>query len=549
MTGMFLTLILFLSFYLYKDSDRVLNDQAKMILENTSEKNQINFNYSIQETENTAFDIINSNHFTEFIQRYATNQVVNDNSSFDFQTTILPKIRQLLVDSHKVENVEVYLQDQGFKISQFSFKLIEGFKEERELPVYHWESENNQRSLVLPFNAFDINLRKKGFIRLTVNPNFFFQSINENDKQQNGFIILDRNDIAIYDPLENSEFSNIQVDGPNSPNPVVEHNFLFNQVELSNGWKSVTYYSLDSFQIDTSNFFHRVIVVSLIIMMSSLVFGKVFSHWFVRPIRYVNQHIQNNDKNQLPEKIPVISEDEIGKLIRSYNRMVSDLSELFEQNKLEEQAKHDAQLSAYQAQIQPHFLYNTLAIISWTAKKEDFKKVEEITKNLAKYYRLVLAKGKQITSLQEELDLVFYYLEIQKIRFSDQLTAEIEVEAGIDTKNLYIMHRILQPMVENALEHGIFPKGSGKIKVTVFQDEKKLYIYIADNGMGASPDTVDKINKLEKVDTENGGFSLISIILALKSYYRSAISITFDSVEGKGTTVEIAVEKMYLLPR
>ncbi|ENZ6558344.1 sensor histidine kinase [Enterococcus faecium] len=539
--AMTLMLMFFLSAFLFQDSNRSLNEQAELILDNTAEKNHLNFNYSITEIENRAFEIISSEEFTEYLQRYATDQALNDNPFLDFQMSLMPKLRQILGDSRKIAEIQLVLADTSYSVGFSSFKMGPGFVSPENILDYGWRVEGSQLLLALPFNSFEMNLQKRGYLRLVINPERFFQSISETDELQNGFIITDQKGQLLYDPLKNFQALEA-VQRIEQENKIISTaDFFLKKQMLANGWQATTYYSRASFRLDIREFIQRVLIAAVIIVVVSFTFGRVISQWLVRPILSLNRQMRRS-KRTLPTPIVVTRQDEVGELSKTYNEMAEDLKQLFQEKQLEERAKHDAELSAYQSQIQPHFLYNTLAIISWTAKKGDLLKVEEITKNLAKYYRLVLAKGKRITSLQDELDLVRYYLEIQKIRFSDQLVAEIQVDPGIKTDELYIMHRILQPMVENALEHGIFPKGSGSIQVTVCQTKEKLWIYVADNGAGASAETVERINRLQGKD-EPEGFSLITIIRALKSYYGAGIEVTFDSLQGEGTLVSIVVEK------
>lgn len=546
MVGMVLTLLAFLSFYLYQDSTAVLRNQAKLIVTSNSEKNVLNHDYAIRDTEDRMFGIISDDDFTEFIIRYATDQALNDNISFDFQTNVMPKVRQILADSQKIAYIEVHLSDCMFQVSQSSFNTDEeGIG--KKLPEYQWESIDQVNALKLPFNTFDSNIRKKGYLKAVLNNDIFFQGINEDESSHSGLIVLGQNGRIVHHSSSDDEIEGHLFETA-AEHPFVVEDFVIDREKLINGWQVITYSSLKNFHLDLISFIVRVGIAGIIVLLSGGIFGRVFSRWLVQPIRRLNYHISKTEKDSLPETVPVTSEDEVGQLTASYNRMVADLADLFEKKQVEERAKHEAQLSAYQAQIQPHFLYNTLAIISWSAKKGDLKIVTEITNNLAKYYRLVLAKGKRVASLKDELDLVQYYLEIQKIRFPDQLTASIEIDPEIDAEELFIMHRILQPLVENALEHGVFPKGEGRIQVTVCQDSSRIYLYVADNGVGTDRETVEKIKAAAELSNRQSGFSLLSIIQALHSYYGPALEFHFDSIAGEGTMVSIIIDKWVLIP-
>ena len=540
--GMLLAILIFLSLYLYKDSTSVLKNQAKTILKITSEKNTVSQNSSIQEIESTIFSISENTQFKDFIQRYATNQLMNDDESFDFQMNVLPMLRRIIGDSQKIASIEIFTKENSFYVTKKSLKTENYSTTSMQIPAFGWSKVNQDLLLDLPFNLFDRNMNKKGYIRIRIKKELIFPDIDNGEKNPNGMLLLDSNSQILY---QTTKLANNQVFKQTvlTDEPKIIGNFVINQHQLLNNWQVITFFSMKNYQLNFLVFLRQVGLTGVVVLIIGIIFGKVLSEWLIRPIQRLNGSISKVGKNELPEIIPIFSNDEVGQLTASYNRLVLDMKDLFERNQLEEKAKHDAQLSAYQAQIQPHFLYNTLAIISWSAKKGDLELVERITQNLAKYYRLVLAKGKRIATLKEELDLVYYYLEIQKIRFPEQLKATIIVDPTIDSEKLFVMHRILQPIVENALEHGILPKGEGEIVVEVTQDSRSLFIHINDNGVGTEEEVVRFINSAHELVNNKGSFSLSSIVQALNSYYRSAVKFQFNSIPNQGTSVEIIIEK------
>ncbi|MGG5348179.1 hypothetical protein IGK06_000562 [Enterococcus sp. AZ142] len=139
-----------------------------------------------------------------------------------------------------------------------------------------------------------------------------------------------------------------------------------------------------------------------------------------------------------------------------------------------------------------------------------------------------------------------HYLSIQRLRFADQLDYEIAVDPEIDVESIQILHRILQPIAENAFQHGIYVKGQGKIKVTVAKKEETLILLVADNGAGASPEIVEKIRSGEQLELKKGGFSLQSIINILKSSYGDQVRVEFFSKQGEGSVFQIELNKSVL---
>ncbi len=228
-----------------------------------------------------------------------------------------------------------------------------------------------------------------------------------------------------------------------------------------------------------------------------------------------------------------------------YNLMVERIESLIsriidEQNKLRR-----AELDIIQAQIKPHFLYNAFDAISSLSFAGKSETVYAMVKALGTYYRNSLSNGKEVISLSKELDIVSSYIAIQNIRYRDLVDLELEIDNRY--LGLPILKLILQPLVENALYHGIKPKGKhGKIKVSVTEEKQWLVIRVADNGVGMSSlqlETVlaDNSNERSDVDEDEGGFGLRSTIERIHLYYERTHLVTIDSEEGTGTEITIRI--------
>ncbi|KAI7248998.1 hypothetical protein KC345_g11791, partial [Hortaea werneckii] len=165
----------------------------------------------------------------------------------------------------------------------------------------------------------------------------------------------------------------------------------------------------------------------------------------------------------------------------SFNHMTRRIHDLVETVYKSELLEKDAELKALESQINPHFLYNTLATISWVARKAKAPDIVKLSDSMAKFYRLVLNKGNSETLVANELDMVGAYLAIQKFRFEDRFDAVFEVDEQV--RNCYTLKNILQPLVENALIHGIEPKRShGTIIIKAALENDLVVIRIIDDG-------------------------------------------------------------------
>ena len=229
---------------------------------------------------------------------------------------------------------------------------------------------------------------------------------------------------------------------------------------------------------------------------------------------------------------------ELVDLAQAFNRMLDQIENLMQLVKEEEQNARRYELRALSAQINPHFLYNTLDTIIWMAEFQDSQLVVQVTKSLATYFRLALNQGKDLISLSDEINHVRQYLFIQKQRYGDKLEYEIEENPAFD--NLVLPKLVLQPLVENALYHGIKEKdGQGHIKITVQKQDSGLIIRIEDDGVGFQAAGDSSQSQLKR-----GGVGLQNVDQRLKLHFGEDYQMKIDSVPKKGTTVEIYINRI-----
>ena len=229
---------------------------------------------------------------------------------------------------------------------------------------------------------------------------------------------------------------------------------------------------------------------------------------------------------------------ELREVTRQFNAMLDQVDQLMAAIRRQEEATRQYELQALSSQINPHFLYNTLDTIIWMAEFQDSQRVVQVTKSLATYFRLALNQGKDLISLSDEINHVRQYLFIQKQRYGDKLEYEIDEEPDFD--NLVLPKLVLQPLVENALYHGIKEKeGQGHIKVSVQKKDTGLVIRIEDDGVGfRNPDDSSQ-SQLKR-----GGVGLQNVDQRLKLHFGDNYQMKIDSAPEKGTTVEIYINRI-----
>ncbi len=304
---------------------------------------------------------------------------------------------------------------------------------------------------------------------------------------------------------------------------------------------------LESFLKTDANY---TLIIACVIIAALLMFGVIIylvTKRLTRRLKLLVKGLKSVRDENINIKMPVDNHDEFGELTESFNHMTDRIHSLIERVYKAQITEKESELKALEAQINPHFLYNTLSTISWMARKVKADNIDHLSLQLSQFYRLVLSKGKSVITVEDEINLLKAYVEIEKIRFENML----HVEYDIDEKALsYTMIKIiLQPIAENTINHGILPKEyRGTMIVKLRQDEENLYFTIIDDGIGMSRSTLESIKQGLIVKSRESGYAIHNIMERLKSVYGEKASISIASRPGIGCAVKIVIPKSPMFP-
>ncbi len=233
--------------------------------------------------------------------------------------------------------------------------------------------------------------------------------------------------------------------------------------------------------------------------------------------------------------------DELGELIDSYNYMIGKMSILIdEQYKLGKSVKN-AELKALQSQINPHFLYNTLDMINWMSYKKMNSEISHAVKNLAKFYKLSLNKGKDLVPIKDELQHATLFVNIKNMRYNNRISLKFNVDEAI---NDYLIPKItLQPIIENSINYGILGKGegTGTISILGYSINSDVILTISDDGIGMTEDKLKELIDNKLTSSKGSGYGLKNINKRIKLLYGDNYGLSFKSVYNYGTTVIIKI--------
>ena len=280
------------------------------------------------------------------------------------------------------------------------------------------------------------------------------------------------------------------------------------------------------------------------ILLGAVMISREIVTGIAVPIRRLSEATKQAGSGDFAVRAQEDSDDELAVLNASFNRMVEKIGQLVEDIKTEQSNLRQSELKLLQAQINPHFLYNTLDSIIWLAEAGEKEKVVQIVSSLSDFFRTTLSKGRDYITLKEEEMHIRSYLQIQRLRYRDILEYDIRIPQELG--QYLILKLTLQPLVENALYHGIKNKrGVGHIWVDGRREGDRIVFCVRDDGIGMGPEELERVQGLiggvQEEGGDTSGFGLFNVDQRLRLNYGAAYGIRIHSRHGEGTQVEVTI--------
>ena len=358
--------------------------------------------------------------------------------------------------------------------------------------------------------------------------------------------ILDENGGIVYHPQQQLIYSGMKKELITEVMETKESSFLSKDGRLytvsrseQTGWIVVGVSMVPELMHRADEARKIYLVIALALFLAALALAYLLSDEITKPIKALEKSMKEVEKGNFAHAaLDVREENEIGHLSRNFNMMTEEIKNLMVQRDREQQIKRRSELKALQSQINPHFLYNTLDSIIWMAEWGKNQEVVRMTSSLAKLLRRSISNEQEVVTVAEEAAYTETYLSIQKMRYKDKLEYEILVDPEIMQEK--VIKLILQPLVENAIYHGIkYKEGKGLIRIRGFRKGDQMILLVQDDGKGMDVEALAHIFEKHTRDTRSNGVGLNNVNERIQLYYGEEYGISFQSSPGKGTEAAI----------
>lgn len=400
-----------------------------------------------------------------------------------------------------------------------------------------WYADSTDRTI---FSARRMPMLDKsdmlGILYINVDYDKIFDSYTENMMDNYGVFVTDGNGNVVYHYSRfDEEFGDREMNYSQFSEKKDSDDYLvISEKSESTNW-TAWMYKPKSLVIRSAQPMIMMILVTIVLGISAAVLAILFLSKFVtKRIGKLKDNMEQVEKGNFAVRVIKEENDEIGELIDGFGNMITQIQSLISEVYEAKINQKEYEMRALRAQINPHFLYNSLSLINWKAIETGQDDICQITLALSNYYRTSLNKGKNTLTLEMELSNMKSYLQIQSVMHDYNFDVEISVDESIlqfETLNL-----ILQPLVENAIDHGIDLKteGRGKIRVMGWMQDGIIYITVEDNGVGMEQDILDKF-----LDQKSSGYGAKNVNQRIKLYYGEEYQMQVTSQIGKGTKITI----------
>ena len=381
--------------------------------------------------------------------------------------------------------------------------------------------------------------KRTAVLCITLDYNKIFKPLKNIISEESGTMVLDQKQNIVYrdENIRDNDLADLK-ESDKILEQISKEYVAVNSTSQNTGWKFYLYKTKRSVEKSVYQMLLTEIPLIAGCVLVIFILGMAFSRLFTRKIELLTENMDQVNHGSREVTVTSDAEDEVGVLIRSFRRMMSEIDRLISEVYENKIALKEFELKALTAQINPHFLYNSLSIINWMAIKSNQKEISKVTLALSTFYRTALSKGEDMVTVENCIRNIEAYLSIQLVMHDNDFTVEWKIDPQVKTEK--VPKLILQPVVENALEHGLDVKEEGdKILQLSFLDAgDAVLLRVEDNGMGMEQSVAESL-----VTYQAEGYGLKNVNDRICLLYGEGYKIHITSSVGKGTVVEMRIPK------
>lgn len=401
-----------------------------------------------------------------------------------------------------------------------------------------WLVNTEKPEIAAVRNIYD-GRNRTAVLCITLDYNKIFKPLKNIISDESGTMVLDQSQNIVYrdENIQDNDLADLR-ESDKILEQISKEYVAVNSTSQNTGWKFYLYKTKKSVEKSVYQMLLAEIPLIAGCVLIIFILGMAFSRLFTRKIEMLTENMDQVNHGSREVTVTSDAEDEVGVLIRSFRRMMGEIDRLISEVYENKIALKEFELKALTAQINPHFLYNSLSIINWMAIKSGQKEISKVTLDLSTFYRTALSKGEDMVTVENCIRNIEAYLSIQLVMHDNDFTVEWKIDPQVKAEK--VPKLILQPVVENALEHGLDVKEEGdKILQLSFLDAgDAVLLRVEDNGMGMEQSVAESL-----VTYQAEGYGLKNVNDRICLLYGEEYKIRITSSVGKGTVVEMRIPK------
>ncbi|MFC0213381.1 sensor histidine kinase [Paenibacillus chartarius] len=403
----------------------------------------------------------------------------------------------------------------------YSFSNNYVFSEQREIAV-------NGSGKVIVYLETNYNLFRK-----ILNTNLYGMKVSHLLVNQNGAITyIEDSEVPrhVLEEVRRNAASSFDYDG-----------YKLFRYGSPQGWQLLTVVPTAAFDSEINAWLRNMLILALSMLIFAVVLAYVIWKKVYHPLRNVNLEIVRMAENRAAP-VSFTNVMEFDSVLRNFQKMKTTINDLIETVALNEKRKSELEIEKLLGQINPHFLHNTLNTVQWLARMNGQKEIDRLVTLLVKVLQYNLGKQSLIVSIQDEIEALCNYMELQKIRYDYEFDFHIHAEE--DTLSVAVPRFLLQPLVENAIYHGM-SDSNGRIDVTVLmKGDERVQLKVEDNGAGMDEAAIERMLSDGAAKERGLGIGLSYVKRMLHHYFRDRMEFQIDSAIGSGTAITITIPRM-----